>query len=126
MKAEDTDSLKPLLKRALSKRCPQCGEGEVLHQWIKVNDDCSNCGMEFRSRAGNCSGFMYLSTAGLIGVPMILGLLFPPKHAIDHAIIWLTCLLLVVLTLPYRKVVALAIDLYVDNNQPEKKTDKTE
>lgn len=35
--------LMPAVKRGLALRCPNCGEGKVLHSYLKVNDECPVC-----------------------------------------------------------------------------------
>ena len=36
--------LKPALIKGLRLKCPSCGEGKLLHSYLKVNDSCSSCG----------------------------------------------------------------------------------
>jgi uncharacterized protein (DUF983 family) len=35
--------LGPALMRGLAGKCPNCGEGKVLHSYLKVNDSCAHC-----------------------------------------------------------------------------------
>ena len=37
----------PAIKRGLRGRCPACGQGRILHDYLKVNDACPACGEEF-------------------------------------------------------------------------------
>jgi uncharacterized protein (DUF983 family) len=39
--------LKPALIKGLRMRCPHCGEGHLLHKYLKVQDSCSHCGTDF-------------------------------------------------------------------------------
>ena len=41
---EDDRELKPALKNGLRLKCPNCGQGKLLHSYLKVNDACGNCG----------------------------------------------------------------------------------
>ena len=41
---EDNDRpLKPAIWNGLRLRCPNCGQGKLLHSYLKVNDTCSHC-----------------------------------------------------------------------------------
>jgi uncharacterized protein (DUF983 family) len=33
--------------RAMRLRCPRCGIGRVMQWWLKMNDECSGCGLGF-------------------------------------------------------------------------------
>lgn len=35
--------IKPAIRNGLLLRCPKCGEGKLLHSYLKVNDECSHC-----------------------------------------------------------------------------------
>ncbi len=35
--------LKPAIINGLMNRCPNCGEGKILHSYLKVNDNCPHC-----------------------------------------------------------------------------------
>lgn len=40
---EDDRQLKPAILNGLRLRCPRCGEGRLLHSYLKVHDTCSSC-----------------------------------------------------------------------------------
>jgi uncharacterized protein (DUF983 family) len=42
----DSRAVWPAVKRGLRGRCPACGEGRLLHHYLKVNDVCPKCGEE--------------------------------------------------------------------------------
>lgn len=44
---EDRD-LKRATLHGLRLKCPNCGRGRLLHSYLKVNDECSSCGQDFR------------------------------------------------------------------------------
>ena len=50
-------------RRALTRRCPQCGEGELFRGLARLADDCGTCGLRFRREAGAQTGSMYVSAA---------------------------------------------------------------
>jgi len=35
------------LKRGLRGRCPRCGEGRLFRAFLKVDNNCSSCGLDF-------------------------------------------------------------------------------
>ncbi|MFW8636329.1 DUF983 domain-containing protein [Cribrihabitans pelagius] len=41
---ETQRALKPALLNGLRLRCPSCGQGKLLHSYLKVNDGCAHCG----------------------------------------------------------------------------------
>jgi uncharacterized protein (DUF983 family) len=49
------------VKRALRKRCPQCGEGPLFRAFARLNPECPACGLRFRREHGSQTGAMYLS-----------------------------------------------------------------
>lgn len=55
---------KPLFfRRALRKRCPQCGEGPLFRGFARLFDSCSACGLRFRRESGSQTGAMYFCAA---------------------------------------------------------------
>lgn len=52
-----------LLRRALAKRCPQCGRGAFFRAWARPREACSECGLIYRREPGALTGSMYLSAA---------------------------------------------------------------
>ena len=47
--APDTDTERetmPALLKGWRQKCPECGKGKLLHSYLKVNDSCSNCGLD--------------------------------------------------------------------------------
>ena len=42
--AQEDRPLGPALRRGWHRRCPNCGEGHLLHSYLKVHDLCPTCG----------------------------------------------------------------------------------
>ncbi|GAA6209235.1 DUF983 domain-containing protein [Cognatishimia sp. WU-CL00825] len=38
---------KPAVLNGFRNRCPNCGEGKILHSYLKVHDNCPSCQEEF-------------------------------------------------------------------------------
>lgn len=107
--------IRTLIARGLQKRCPRCGQGEIFERWHQVKPACEICGLKLQEREGNCWGFMYVSTAVLTGFFFIAMLLYrPPSLLTGRIALFSGGLLLIGLTLPYRKSLALALDYLVD------------
>jgi uncharacterized protein (DUF983 family) len=61
------------LKRGLRGRCPRCGEGKLFRAFLKVDDRCSVCGLDFTPhRADDLPAYLVIVIVGHIVVPMIL------------------------------------------------------
>jgi uncharacterized protein (DUF983 family) len=106
------------LRRALALRCPRCGEGRLFHGWNKLNESCPACGLVYERQTGDTWFFMYMTTAGLTGVLVVTMFLLRP------AVVWLgqvaicaAALVLIVLTLPLRKGIAVAINYLLEREK---------
>jgi len=108
-----------VIRRGISKKCPRCGEGDIFEKWHEVRPQCESCGLELQEREGNCWGFMYLSTAFLTGLFFILMLLYrPPSLLTGRITLFIAGLILIGITLPYRKSLALGLDFLADPRPP--------
>ncbi|MCG7519097.1 DUF983 domain-containing protein [Ruegeria sp. Ofav3-42] len=63
---------KPALVKGFRCRCPNCGEGKLLHSYLKVNDTCSNCGEElFHHRADDGPAYLTILLVGHLLAPAL-------------------------------------------------------
>ncbi len=61
------------LKRGFRGRCPRCGEGKLFRAFLKVDDHCSACGLDFTPhRADDLPAYLVIVIVGHIVVPTIL------------------------------------------------------
>jgi uncharacterized protein (DUF983 family) len=61
------------LKRGLRGRCPRCGQGKLFRAFLKVNDRCSVCGLDFTPhRADDLPAYLVIIIVGHIVVPLAL------------------------------------------------------
>ncbi len=96
--------------RGMRKRCPRCGLGRLFTSWYTVAEQCPHCHLEYESRDGDTWAFMYVTTAGLTGVIIVGMLLFrPPTLWISQVVVTALAVGIVLLSMPYRKGVAIAI-----------------
>lgn len=63
--------LGPLLKRGMRKKCPHCGEGDVLDERGRLRAKCEVCTYEFERRGGDLFFFLYVG-AGAISFVFIV------------------------------------------------------
>jgi uncharacterized protein (DUF983 family) len=61
------------LKRGFRGRCPRCGEGKLFRAFLKVDDHCSVCGLDFTPhRADDLPAYLVIVIVGHIVVPLAL------------------------------------------------------
>ncbi len=72
----DTAPERPLgraLLRGFRIRCPNCGEGRILHRYLKVHDSCPECGEElFHHRADDGPAYLSILIVGHVMAPLLL------------------------------------------------------
>lgn len=106
------------LRRGLRLRCPRCGEGHLFHGWNKLNDRCPVCGLVYERAAGDTWFFMYMTTAGLTGLLVVGMFLIRPQLVwIGQLVICGLALVLIVLSLPFRKGIAVALNYLVQRER---------
>jgi uncharacterized protein (DUF983 family) len=61
------------LKRGFRGRCPRCGEGKLFRAFLKVDNACSVCGLDFTPhRADDLPAYLVIVIVGHIVVPLAL------------------------------------------------------
>ena len=61
------------IKRGFRSRCPRCGEGKLFRAFLKVDDHCSVCGLDFTPhRADDLPAYLVIVIVGHIVVPTAL------------------------------------------------------
>ena len=61
------------LKRGFRGRCPRCGEGKLFRAFLKVDDRCSVCELDFTPhRADDLPAYLVIVIVGHIVVPTLL------------------------------------------------------
>ena len=61
------------MKRGFRCRCPRCGEGKLFRAFLKVDDNCSVCGLDFTPhRADDLPAYLVIVIVGHIVVPAVL------------------------------------------------------
>ena len=63
------------MKRGFRGRCPRCGEGKLFRAFLKVDDHCSVCGLDFTPhRADDLPAYLVIVIVGHIVVPLALSI----------------------------------------------------
>src|SRR5437879_8804306 len=63
------------MKRGFRCRCPRCGEGKLFRAFLKVDDHCSACGLDYTPhRADDLPAYLVIVIVGHIMVPMALSI----------------------------------------------------
>ena len=61
------------MKRGFRCRCPRCGEGKLFRAFLKVDNNCSVCGLDYTPhRADDLPAYLVIIIVGHILVPVIL------------------------------------------------------
>ncbi|MEZ4751197.1 MAG: DUF983 domain-containing protein [Bdellovibrionota bacterium] len=103
------------LINGLKMNCPQCGKTPLFVRWGEVHKACAECGCELRARESDCWFFMYMTTAFITGIfILVMVMITPANHNLWRAGFAVGALLTIVLTVPRRKGLAIAIDYLVD------------
>ena len=74
--AEDTETcqrpLWPALRRGFAGRCPKCGAGPLLRDYLKVRDHCPVCGEVYlHHRADDGPAYLTILIVGHLMAPLI-------------------------------------------------------
>jgi uncharacterized protein (DUF983 family) len=61
------------MKRGFRGRCPRCGEGKLFRAFLKVDNNCSVCGLDFTPhRADDLPAYLVIVIVGHLMVPLVL------------------------------------------------------
>ena len=61
------------MKRGFRSRCPRCGQGKLFRAFLKVDNNCSVCGLDFTPhRADDLPAYLVIVIVGHIVVPIAL------------------------------------------------------
>jgi uncharacterized protein (DUF983 family) len=80
----------PLLKVALGRRCPACGEGRLFKSYLKVAERCAVCGLDLSAQdSGDGPAVFIILILGfvVVGLALWVEIDFSPPLWL-HALIW--------------------------------------
>ena len=97
----------PAIKRGAGGRCPACGEGRILHSYLKVNESCPTCGEELHHhRADDFPPYITIFVVGhILGAAMFaVDDIWPDLPMAVHFITWpVLCIVMSLWLLPIFK-----------------------
>lgn len=104
-----------ILRQVLRLRCPRCGVGRLYLRWNVLCERCPSCGLDIQRREQEAWFFIYMTTAGLTGVVILPMLWIDLQNVfLGHAGAVAGWFILILLTLPARKALAIGIDFYLE------------
>lgn len=98
--------LRPALWRGWRRRCPNCGEGRLLHSYLKVRDCCDRCGQALHHhRADDGPAYLTILLVGHLMAPAlhVAFTTFRPEPLVLFGIFAVGCLALSLYLLPRLK-----------------------
>lgn len=104
--------LGPALRRGWRCRCPSCGAGPMLRNYLKVRDTCPVCGEElFHQRADDGPAYLTILIVGHILAPLMLFLYsrFRPEPLVLASILIIVTVALSLYLLPRLKGMMIAL-----------------
>jgi uncharacterized protein (DUF983 family) len=127
MGALETNPVKPtvMMLRALTRRCPRCGQGRLFKSWFRIHYRCPRCNLVLERGEGAFLGSLSLNY-GLTGAVFIVvfvvwlvldlpDVAFVPLITTSVAV----CVIVPVLFFPFAKTIWAAIDLMLHSNDPD-------
>ena len=61
------------MKRGFMCRCPRCGQGKLFRAFLKVDDHCTTCNLDYTPhRADDLPAYLVIIIVGHIVVPVVL------------------------------------------------------
>ena len=74
---QDDRPLWPAIRRGWALRCPSCGDGAMLHRYLKVQDNCPQCGEALHHhRADDGPAYLTLTVTGKVAISLLVWLMF--------------------------------------------------
>jgi len=98
--------LGPALAKGWRRKCPKCGEGPLLHSYLKVNPSCDVCDQEFHHhRADDGPAYLTILIVGHIMAPSLLAVFtaWRPEPLTLFSIFAVGCITLSLYLLPRLK-----------------------
>ena len=98
--------MKPALWNGWRCKCPRCGEGALLYKYLKIHDNCDNCGLDYsHHRADDGPAYLTILIVGHLMAPAlhIAFVKYRPEPLILFTIFAVGCVALSLYLLPRLK-----------------------
>ncbi|MAN62704.1 MAG: hypothetical protein CMI60_12250 [Parvibaculum sp.] len=88
--ADEPRSVWRSIRRGAAFKCPSCGEGQIFRKYLKITDNCSQCGEELHHhRADDAPPYFTIFIVGHMVVPAMLWIEMSYRPDVwVHAAIW--------------------------------------
>ncbi|MCW1932548.1 DUF983 domain-containing protein [Pararhodobacter zhoushanensis] len=99
----DDRPLKPALRKGWSGRCPACGTGKIMRGYLKVVDECPNCGEDLHhQRADDGPAYLTILVVGksIMALYLAVYLAWGPSPWVMITLCWTLALALALYLLP--------------------------
>jgi len=102
------------MQRSFRKKCPCCGRGALFSGFSDLNRSCPRCQLKYEANPGDTWAFMYISTAAVTGVFLVVLLwVWPPQTWLGRSLLALAAVLTFFLTWPTRKAIAVGLNYWL-------------
>lgn len=105
------------LRRGFARRCPRCGRDALFEREkrYRLKPACERCGCKFQAREADTYFFMYMSTGAITGLFLIsMFLITPVNQNAGRVVVALFAVVIMFGTLPFRKGMAIAFDVFIE------------
>ncbi|HVA68681.1 MAG TPA: DUF983 domain-containing protein [Candidatus Binataceae bacterium] len=97
-----------LLRRALAKRCPRCGQGRIFKSYFTMNRECPECGAMLWPESGEWIGAFVIDWTATSGAALVtwlaMSLVFPgAREAIVLAVVLLAVVASLLIIIPWSR-----------------------
>jgi uncharacterized protein (DUF983 family) len=120
----------PVLRRGLTRRCPQCGAGGLFRRWFWMVERCPGCSMRLEREPG---GFLGAYCINFFVTEVVLGIWLVAAFSITHpdepmaliaGVAVAICVVVPLLGYPFSKTTWLAIHLAMGPLEPDEEADR--
>ena len=111
MKTSAEPSALAAIKNGFKKRCPRCGDGALFSGFVRFNERCAACGLQFEPEPGSTWAFLLIGDRVFLFTMIVLIYFgYRTQSWLERLAFLAIVALPLVLTLPNRQGAALAVD----------------
>ncbi len=102
----------PAVRCGLRQCCPNCGEGKILHNYLKIHDNCPSCGEDLtHARADDGPAYLTILIVGkiMIGAMLHIYIAYEPSPLVMASSFTIGTVVLALYLLPRLKGAIVAI-----------------
>tara|TARA_R110002072_G_scaffold292349_1_gene460943 strand:- start:778 stop:1188 length:411 start_codon:yes stop_codon:yes gene_type:complete len=99
----DDRPVRPALRRGWARRCPNCGTGAMMRGYLKVADECPDCGEALHHhRADDGPAYLTILVVGktIMAMYLVVFMTWQPSPLVTIALGWSVALTMALYLLP--------------------------